>query len=74
MENIKNEQLKNISLKRKEKKTLIAPGFNLMNLKLDRDRNSIQNSYEKNKLTSKILANFMNQNIKEFNQNKKKIQ
>ena len=72
VENIKNKHLKHISLKREEQKILIAPGFNLMNLKLDRDRNSIQNNYEKNELTSKILANFINQNVKEFNQNKKK--
>ena len=64
---VENEQLKKIPLNGKEKKTLIAPGFNLMNLKLDRDRNSIQDYYEKKKLTSKLLANFMNQNVKEFN-------
>ncbi len=67
VEDIKNEKLKKIILNEKEKKTLIASGFNIMNLKLDRDRNSIQDSYEKKMITSKILANFMNQNAKEFN-------
>ena len=70
VEDIKYQQLNMFSLDKTGQKTLIAPGFNLINLKLDRDRNSIQDSYEKNKLTANILANFFNQNVKEFNKNK----
>ena len=47
-----------------EKQYINTPGFNIFDLELDRDRNCIQDLYTKNKISSKILAYFINNNNK----------
>ena len=49
-----------------EKQYINTPGFNIFDLELDRDRNYIQDLYTKNKISSKILTYFINNNNKEL--------